>query len=181
VGEGAANNWLAVMLVDNRGVPPAFGALTYAGFNATMAIGRFTGGIFMRRFGRTPILRVAGVLASAGLTALCLIYSVPIALLGSLALGLGLSIGFPATVSALGEAPGRGPQAIAFASMLAAGGSLFAAPSIGFCVGLMPLDRALLIVAVLLLLVAILAPFAQEQRLARPKAKKDIVTEQASR
>ena len=30
VGEGAANDWLALMLVDNRGAPAAFGALTYA-------------------------------------------------------------------------------------------------------------------------------------------------------
>jgi MFS family permease len=181
VGEGTANNWLAVMLVDNRGVPAAFGALTYAGFNATMAIGRFTGGIFIRRFGRTPVLRVAGVFASAGLATLCLIYSIPIALLGSLALGLGLSIGFPSVMSAAGETPGRGSGAIALASTIAAGGSLLAAPSIGFLAGVMRLDRALLIVAVLLLLISILAPCAREQRLARPDAKKQVVGERSSR
>src|SRR5262249_57806171 len=45
LGEGAANDWLALMLVDNRGAPPALGALTFAGFNLTMAMGRFTGGV----------------------------------------------------------------------------------------------------------------------------------------
>src|SRR5262249_16818501 len=40
LGEGAANDWLALMLVDNRGAPPALGALTFAGFNLTMAMGR---------------------------------------------------------------------------------------------------------------------------------------------
>jgi MFS family permease len=56
VGEGAANDWLALMLVDNRDAPPALGALTYAGFNLTMAIGRFAGGAIIQRFGRVPVL-----------------------------------------------------------------------------------------------------------------------------
>jgi MFS family permease len=180
VGEGTANNWLAVMLVDNRGVPASIGALTFAGFNATMALGRFTGGVLIRRFGRTLVLRFAGAFAGAGLALLCLIYSVPGALLGSLALGLGLSIGFPATMSALGEAPGRGPRAIAVVSAIAVGGSLIAAPSIGFLTGLMPLDRALLIVAGLLVLIAIFAPFAREQRLARPQTGSQVVGERSS-
>jgi MFS family permease len=63
LGEGAANDWLALMLVDNRGAPPAIGALTFAGFNLTMAIGRFTGGVVIQRYGRTPVLRASGVLA----------------------------------------------------------------------------------------------------------------------
>ena len=180
VGEGTANNWLAVMLVDNRGVPASIGALTFAGFNATMAMGRFTGGFLIRRFGRTVVLRFAGAFASAGLALLCLVSSVPSALLGSLALGIGLSIGFPATMSALGEAPGRGPRAIALVSAIAVGGSLIAAPSIGFLTDLMPLDRALLIVAGLLLLIAIFAPFAREQRLPRPHTRRHVVGEGSS-
>ena len=60
VGEGAANDWLALVLVDNRGAPAALGALTYAGFNLTMAIGRFVGGVVIERFGRAPVLRIAG-------------------------------------------------------------------------------------------------------------------------
>ena len=92
VGEGAANDWLALMLVDNRAAPAAFGALTYAGFNLTMALGRFAGGVIIQRFGRAPVLRVAGLMASAGVAALCLIPSTVVALLGALAWGLGLSV-----------------------------------------------------------------------------------------
>ncbi|PWT79130.1 MAG: hypothetical protein C5B58_14210 [Acidobacteria bacterium] len=181
VGEGTANNWLAVMLVDNRGVPTSIGALTFAGFNATMALGRFTGGVLIQRFGRTLVLRFAGALACTGLALLCLVYSVPGALVSSLALGLGLSIGFPATMSALGEAPGRGPRAIALVSAIAAGGSLVAAPCFGFLTGVMALDHALLIVAGLLVLIAIFAPFAREQRLARPETRSQVVGERSSR
>lgn len=52
LGEGAANDWLTLMLVDNRGAPPALGALTFAGFNVTMALGRFTGGVIIQRYSR---------------------------------------------------------------------------------------------------------------------------------
>jgi len=77
------------MLVDNRGAPPALGALTFAGFNLTMALGRFTGGVVIQRYGRAPVLRVAGLLACTGVAALCLVNSTLIALLGALAWGSG--------------------------------------------------------------------------------------------
>ncbi len=163
IGEGAANDWLALVLVDNRGAPAAFGALTYAGFNLTMTLGRFAGGVFIQRLGRVPVLRVAGALASGGVAALCLVPVTMIALLAALAWGLGLSVVFPAGMSAAGEVPRRGPRAIAVVSTIGYGGFLLGAPLIGFLAHMMPLDRALLAVAVLVLLVAILAPAARER------------------
>jgi MFS family permease len=163
LGEGAANDWLALMLVDNRGAPPALGALTFAGFNLTMALGRFTGGVVIQRYGRAPVLRVAGVLACIGVTALCLLNSTLIALLGALAWGLGLSVVFPAAMSAAGEVPGRGARAIAVVAAIGYGGFLLGAPLIGLLAHTMPLDRALLAVAALVLLIAALAPAARER------------------
>jgi MFS family permease len=171
VGEGAANDWLALMLVDNRGAPASFGALTYAGFNVTMAIGRFAGGIIIQRFGRAPVLRVAGALASTGGAALCLVPSTVSALTGAAAWGLGLSVVFPSAMSAAGEVPGRGARAIAVVSTIGYGGFLLGAPLIGLLAHMMPLDRALLSVAVLVLLVAILAPVARERGPELAKAK----------
>ncbi|HEY5707264.1 MAG TPA: MFS transporter [Terrimicrobiaceae bacterium] len=168
VGEGAANDWLALMLVDNRGAPAAFGALTYAGFNVTMAIGRFAGGVIIQRFGRGTVLRVAGLLASAGVAALCLVPSTAIALLGALAWGLGLSVVFPSAMSAAGELPGRGSRAIAVVSTIGYGGFLLGAPLIGLLAHQMPLDRALLVVSVLVLPVAVLASVARERSPRRP-------------
>jgi MFS family permease len=171
VGEGAANDWLALMLVDNRGAPASFGALTYAGFNVTMAIGRFAGGIIIQRFGRAPVLRAAGALASTGVAALCLVPSTVSALIGAAAWGLGLSVVFPSAMSAAGEVPGHGARAIAVVSTIGYGGFLLGAPLIGLLAHMMPLDRALLSVAVLVLLVAILAPVARERGPELAKAK----------
>lgn len=176
VGEGAANDWLALMLVDNRAAPAAFGALTYAGFNLTMALGRFAGGVIIQRLGRAPVLRVAGLMASAGVAALCLIPSTLVALLGALAWGLGLSVVFPSAMSAAGEVPGRGSRAIAVVSTIGYGGFLLGAPLIGLLAHRMPLDRALLAVAVLVLLVALLASVARERTVQPATAKEKAVT-----
>jgi MFS family permease len=119
---------------------------------------------------------VAGLTASAGVAALCLIPSTVVALLGALAWGLGLSVVFPSAMSAAGEVPGRGSRAIAVVSTIGYGGFLLGAPLIGLLAHHMPLDRALLAVAVLVLLVAILAPVARERTVQPATAKEKAVT-----
>jgi MFS family permease len=176
LGEGAANDWLALMLVDNRGAPPAIGALTFAGFNLTMVIGRLAGGVVIQRYGRMPVLRAAGVLACTGVSALCLVNSTLVALLGALAWGLGLSVVFPSAMSAAGEIPGRGSRAIAVVSTIGYAGFLVGAPLIGLLAHMMPLDKALLAVAVLVLLIALLAPAARERGKERAGTKDEALT-----
>jgi MFS family permease len=165
LGEGAANDWLALLLVDTRRAPAALGALTYGGFNLTMAIGRFAGGAVIQRCGRVPVLRLAGTLACVSVTALCLVNSTLVALLGAFGWGLGLSVVFPAVISAAGEVPGRGVAAIAQVATIGYAGFLIGAPLIGLLAHLMPLDRALLAVAGIVLLIVILAPAARERSL----------------
>ena len=164
VGEGAANDWLALALVDNRGAAAAVGALTYAGFNVTMAIGRFAGGPLIARYGRVAALRTGGLLASSGIVVLCLVPGTLTALIGAAAWGLGLSVVFPSAMSAAGEVPGRGSRAIATVSTIGYGGFLLGAPLIGILAHVMPLLQALLVVAVIVLLIVVLAPAARERR-----------------
>jgi fucose permease len=163
LGEGAANDWLAVALVDERDAPAAFGALALAGFNVTMAIGRFAGGPLIARFGRTRALRAAGTIAATGVLTLCLIPDTTAALLGSAAWGLGLAIVFPSAVSAAGEIPGRAAQAMATVSTIGYGGFLLGAPLIGTLAHAIPLLDALLVVAAFAILIVILAPAARER------------------
>jgi len=70
---------------------------------------------------------------------------------------------FPAAMSAAGEVPGRGARAIAVVATIGYGGFLLGAPLIGLLAYTMPLDRALLAVAMLVLLIAALAPAARER------------------
>src|SRR5262249_49978322 len=101
---------------------------TFAGFNVTMAIGRFTGGVVIQRYGRAPVLRIAGLLACTGVAGLCLVNSTLIALLGALAWVLGLFVVFPSAMSTAGEVPGRGSRAIAVVATIGYGGFLLGAP-----------------------------------------------------
>jgi MFS family permease len=110
-----------------------------------------------------PVLRVAGALGSTGVAALCLVPSFPVAILGAFAWGIGLSVVFPSAISAGGELPGRGPNSIAVISTMGYAGFSIGSPLIGLLANVMPLDRALLTVALFVLLIAFLAPVAQER------------------
>lgn len=158
LGEGAANDWLALLLVDVHGAPAAFGALTLTAFNVTMTVGRLVGGPFIDRFGRPVLVRVGGLLGAAGILLTTMAPGLGIALVGGLLWGLGISAIFPAAISAAGEVPGRGNRAITTVSTVAYGAFLFGGPSIGLLAERAGLDRALLIVVAFLVAMVALAP-----------------------
>lgn len=158
LAEGAANDWLALLLVDVHGAPAAFGALTLTAFNVTMTVGRILGAPASDRFGRATVVRVGGVLAAAGIFVVVLVPSLTLALVGGLLWGLGTSTIFPAAMSAAGEVPGRGNRAITVVSTIAYGAFLFGAPTIGLLAERVGLDRALYLVVGFLVLMVALAP-----------------------
>jgi MFS family permease len=166
LGEGAANDWLGLMLVDNRGLPEAFGGVALAGFNLAMGFGRLASVPAIRSWGRVRVLRTSGATACGGVLLLCLVDTPATALVGALAWGLGLAVVFPSGMSAAGEIEGRGARAIASVSTIGYGGFLFGAPLIGQLTRAVPLDRALLVVAAMALLIVVLAPVARPRRAA---------------
>jgi fucose permease len=112
VGEGAAGDWSAVYLKDNLGASAGFAALGFAAFSATMTLGRGVGDRLINRFGAVSVIRVCGLIATAGL-ALALATPVPaVAIAGFTAFGAGLSIVVPQVFAAGGRAdpsrPGSG-------------------------------------------------------------------------
>jgi fucose permease len=112
VGEGAAGDWSAVYLKDNLGASAGFAALGFAAFSATMTLGRGVGDRLINRFGVVSVIRICGLIATAGL-ALALATPVPVvAIAGFTAFGAGLSIVVPQVFAAGGRAdpfrPGSG-------------------------------------------------------------------------
>lgn len=157
LAEGAANDWLALLLVDVHAAPAGFGALAFTAFNVTMMIGRILGGPATSRWGRDTVARAGGVLAGAGILLITLVPSLEIALVSALLWGLGVSTVFPAAISAAGEVPGRGNRAIGVVSTIAYGAFLFGAPTIGVLAEVFGLDRALWLVVGFLALLVLLA------------------------
>lgn len=157
LAEGSANDWLAILLVDVQGAPAAWGALALTAFNLAMMTGRLLGSPAIDRFGRERVIQSGGLLATVGILLASQVPSLPVALLGGLIWGLGVSTIFPAAISAAGEIPGRGNRAITVVSTIAYGAFLFGAPTIGVLAEAFGLSRALFVVIAFLMVMIVLA------------------------
>ncbi len=162
--EGAANDWLALMLTDDRGASEALAALGFAVFAGAMTLGRVAGNQVVASLGRVLSLRVGAVVAAVGIVALLGIPVLGVAYVGALLWGLGISIAFPLAMSAAGETPGRGPSAIATVATIAYSGFLVGPPLIGTLAHDVGLDRALWVVLALTAGIFLLAGNARSVR-----------------
>ncbi len=147
--EGAANDWLALLLTDERDASGALAALGFAVFATAMTIGRFAGNRAVEVLGRVRALRWSALLAACGVTLLLTVPVLAAGYAGSLLWGLGVAVGFPLAMSAAGETPGRGPAAIAMVATIAYSGFLIGPPLIGSLAHEVGLDSALWVVVVL--------------------------------
>ncbi|MFC7877802.1 MFS transporter [Isoptericola sp. NPDC057391] len=163
--EGAANDWLPLLMVDGHGMSATHGSLVYAGFAAAMTVGRFSGGPVVERFGRAAVLSVSALCAIAGILAVVFAPSPVVAGVAVALWGLGASLGFPVAISAAGDDPERGAgrvSAVATSGYLA---FLVGPPLLGFLGEHLGLRLAMLAVVVLL----VVAVFAARAATPRPR------------
>jgi fucose permease len=147
LGEGAAADWGALFLHDERGAAESTAALGYAVFCCAMAIGRFGGTWVLSRLERVRALRWSGVAVSASLVLLLSIDVIPVSVLAMAGWGFGVAIVFPAAMSAAAEHAVRPAQGIAVVSTIGYGGFLVGPPLIGLLAGHVGLGGALWVVA----------------------------------
>ena len=133
IGELTARNWAAVFLRETIGTSAAAAGWGLGVFSAAMAIGRFAGDRLADALGPASLGRICAALAVAGLVALVTADGLPLALAGFTALGLGVSVGYPLSVSAA-AARGDRPAAlnVASLSLIAYTGSLVGPPLVGY-------------------------------------------------
>jgi MFS family permease len=165
--EGAANDWLALMLNDDRNASGAAAAAGFAVFASAMTIGRVAGDRVVNAFGRVPVLRVGAVVATIGVVTLLTVPTLAVSYVGALLWGLGIAIAFPLAMSAAGETPGRGPAAIAMVATIAYSGFLVGPPLIGTIAHSTGLDSALWIVVALTVGMLVLSGTARPRRVVR--------------
>ncbi|MEV4350552.1 MFS transporter [Actinoplanes sp. NPDC049596] len=157
LAEGAANDWLPLLMVDGHGFDPALGSAVYVVFSAAMTIGRFTGDRFLDRFGRAPVLAASALIGGAGIALVVLIDNQIVAGAAVLLWGLGAALGFPVALSAAGDS---GANAAARVSLVATVGYvafLVGPPALGFLGDHYGLRNAMIPVLVLLALAAVMA------------------------
>jgi len=148
--EGAANDWLALAVIDGYDAPRWVGVGAFALFVVAMTTGRLLGTVALDRFGRVPVLRATALLALAGLVLLLLGPHPVLVALGVLAWGLGASLGFPVGMSAGADDPAHAAARVSVVSTIGYSAFLAGPPLLGFVgdeVG--TLDSLWVVVAVL--------------------------------
>lgn len=146
-GEGAISDWGALHLRENLGTSASVAAYGFAAYSIAIAAARLLGGRLIDLLGRVRVLSGGAVLAAVGILVAAWASSVPIALAGYIAVGLGLANVFPIAIARAGAL--GGPKAVGAASMLGYTGLLAGPPMIGFLADQIGLPGALSTVPVL--------------------------------
>ena len=165
--EGSANDWLALMLADDRGASGAAAAVGFAVFAGAMTVARLAGTPVVSRLGRVPTLRWGAIVTAVGVVVLLAVPVLAVGYLGALLWGLGIAVAFPLAMSAAGETPGRGPSAIATVATIAYTGFLVGPPLIGTIAHQVGLEHALWLVLLLAAGIFTLAGTARDPRRVR--------------
>ena len=146
--EGAANDWLAIGLVDGYDAPEAVGAIGFGFFVTAMTLGRLFGASAIERWGRVVTLRLTAISALLGLLLVVSGIGVPVVLVGALLWGAGASLGFPIGMSAAADDPLRAAIRVSVAGSIGYGAFLAGPPLIGLLAEHYGVLRALLLVIV---------------------------------
>lgn len=149
--EGTANDWIAVAFVDGHEVPAWAGVVAFACFLTAMTAGRVLGTSWLDRWGRTRVLVPMIVLAGLG-SALVVFGSVPLAYLGTVLWGLGVSLGFPVGMSAAADDPRRAAARMSVVATIGYSAFIAGPPVLGLLGDQVGILRALLLVAGMLLI-----------------------------
>lgn len=158
LAEGAATDWLPLLMVDGHDMPAGIGSLVYAGFAAAMAVGRFAGGPVVARFGRPTVLGCGALLTAAGIALVSFMDSPVAAGCAVLLWGLGTSLGFPLALSAAGESGPDTVGRVALTSRIGYVALLAGPPALGFLGEHHGLRAAMVPVLLLMLVAAALSP-----------------------
>ncbi|MBN3965518.1 MFS transporter [Pseudomonas gregormendelii] len=156
LAEGAALDWSAVFLAQERGIDTAYAGLGYAAFALTMTVGRLTGDRIVRHLGATRVIVFGGLTAAAGLFLATFAPNWEFALVGYALLGAGCSNIVPVLYTAVGKQTVM-PESVAVPAITTLGyAGILAGPAvIGFIAHGSSLSFAFGLMAMLLVAVAI--------------------------
>lgn len=147
--EGAANDWLALGIVEGHGGDEALGAVGLTIFSVAMTAVRVLGGPLVDRFGRVTMLRVLALSAAAGLTLFILAPTLPLVLVGAALWGVGASLGFPLGMSAAADDPAKAAARVSAAATIGYVAFLAGPPILGVISDTIGLLNTLFVIVVL--------------------------------
>lgn len=156
--EGAASDWLPLLMTTDHGAPEAVGSLVFTGFALAMFVGRSAGTPLVARFGRAPVVRVC---AAVGVVGVLLVVVSPNPVLTAAAAGvwgLGIALGFPLAISAAGDHPTDGDRRVSVVATAGYVAFLAGPPALGFLGEHLGLQAAMLVPAGLLVVALLAVP-----------------------
>lgn len=106
--EGAVRNWSVIFMRDSFVTPEWVHGLSLTFFVGATVVGRLVADGLTTRYGPVRFARTLGVISLAGVAAVAVSPSVPVALLGFAVIGIGVCVSFPLSMSAaarLGDRP----------------------------------------------------------------------------
>ena len=166
--EGAANDWLAIALVDGYDVETWTGVAGFALFVSAMTAGRLLGGSLLDRFGRAATLWGTMALAAVGVVLVVYGGHAMLVVAGIVLWGVGASLGFPVGMSAAADEPARAPARLSVVSTIGYTAFLTGPPVLGFIGDEVGALHALLLISLLLLPAAALVPAARKPAAVAP-------------
>ena len=167
LAEGAANDWLALALVDGYDARHWVGVVGFAVFVAAMTLGRLAGPIALDRFGRVPTLLGSAAAAAVGVMVVVGTGAAALAVVGIVLWGLGAALGFPVGMSAAGDDPARSARRVAVVSTIGYGAFLTGPPLLGFVGDRVGTLDSLLVIAVAMVPAALLVVSVRHPRSAQ--------------
>jgi len=163
--EGAAMDWSAIYARNLLESSSSQAAAVFTFFALTMTVGRFIGDRLVHHWGPELMLRYSCRLGAFGLLIGLFSDRIEGAMFGFACLGLGLANSVPVIFSSASNIPGVNPgTGIAGVATLGYFGFLIGPPLIGTIAEFLGLDRALLLIVVLCLLIAIFAGQVNQNR-----------------
>lgn len=130
--EGAANDWLALAMVDGFSLSAAAGTLALALFLTVLTVTRLASPSLQARVDPVLLLRSFLISAIAGLLLLALSPWAWLAVVGVAAWGVGAALGFPSAASALARDAAMAPARMSVLSTIGYGAFLAGPPLIGY-------------------------------------------------
>jgi MFS family permease len=164
LAEGAANDWLALALVDGYDARHWVGVLGFALFVAAMTLGRLGGPIALDRFGRAPSMLASALAATAGVLIVVLTGVAALAVVGIVLWGLGAALGFPVGMSAAGDDPAHAARRVSVVSTIGYGAFLAGPPLLGFVGDHVGTLDSLLVIAVAMVPAAVVVSSVRRPR-----------------
>lgn len=155
--EGAGNDWVSVALIRDYDTAATVGTLGFATFLAAMMTGRWFGPLLLDRFGRVPVVRATALVAVVGVVLFVLGGVTPLAFVGLLLWGLGVSLGFPVGMSAGADEPRHAAARVSVVASIGYCAFLGGPPLLGHLADDFTVLKSLIVVAVLLGVSAMIA------------------------